>query len=217
MLGFTSSKLADQKQGYAIPIRELMQNSLDASKEAQNDKCEVKIFIENINQNEIPCINEYRKILNRAKKSQNEIGSYQNQQKQIVKKIEDTLQQETIPILTFVDNGKGLTIQKLEALLSERSHKERDNSSGGSYGVGHLSAYFLSSLRYVLYTSRYCESSKGHISTLFTGSPILAGYQDSDKSQRGAVGRIVAQPPDDELNPTFNYPNQPPAFLKKKS
>lgn len=216
MLGFTASKLADQKQGYAIPIRELMQNSLDASKETQNNKCEVNIFIENINQNEIPCINEYREILDRAKNSQKENGSYQNQQIQIVKRIEDTLEQEKIPILTFMDNGNGLTKDKLEALLSERSHKVQDNSSGGSYGVGHLSAYFLSSLRYVLYTSRYYESNEGQISTLFTGSPILAGYQDSDQSQRGAVGRIVAQPPDNEWNPNFNYPNQPPQFLEKK-
>lgn len=216
MLGFTASKLADQKQGYAIPIRELMQNSLDASKEAQNDKCEVNIFIETINEDEIPCINQYREILKQAKISQDEIGSYQNQQKQIVEKIEDALKQEAIPILTFVDNGKGLTLQKLEALLSERSHKESDNSSGGSYGVGHLSAYFLSSLRYVLYTSRYREGSEGQIATLFTGSPILAGYQDSSQAQRGAVGRIVTGPPRDELNPAFNYPNRPPPILEKK-
>lgn len=218
MLGFTASKLADQKPGFAIPIRELMQNSLDASREAQNEKCEVNIFIEYINRDEIPCIDEYRKILLQAINSQNETGSYQNQQKQIVTKIKETLKQKTIPILTFVDNGKGLTPQKLEALLSERSHKDCNNSSGGSYGVGHLSAYFLSSLRYVLYTSRYCGSSDGQMFTLFSGSPILAGYQDKDseESQRGAVGVIVAQRPENERNPTYSYLAQPPSFLQDK-
>ena len=39
--GFTSKKLADKKNGYANPIRELLQNSLDASKDAGNKKCEI--------------------------------------------------------------------------------------------------------------------------------------------------------------------------------
>jgi hypothetical protein len=36
--GFTSKKLADKKSGYTNPIRELLQNSLDASKDAGNNK-----------------------------------------------------------------------------------------------------------------------------------------------------------------------------------
>ena len=46
--GFTSKKLADKKNGYANPIRELLQNSLDASKEAGNEQCEIDIYIESI-------------------------------------------------------------------------------------------------------------------------------------------------------------------------
>ena len=215
MAGFTASKLADLQQGFAIPIRELMQNSLDASREADNEKCEVNVYIESVDKGQIPCIAEYRQVLEKAIKTQEEIGSYQNQQKQVVEKIMESLSQETIPILTFTDNGAGLTPQKLEALLSERSLKESNNSSGGSYGVGHLSAYSLSSLRYVLYTSRY-KDSDGKINTLFAGSPILAGYRDADQSQRGAVGRIVASPPTDEKNPRYDYPFQPPSFLEDK-
>ena len=215
MAGFTASKLADLQQGFAIPIRELMQNSLDASREAGNGKCEVNVFIESVGQDQIPCIAEYRQVLQKAINTQEEIGSYQNQQKQVVEKIMESLSQDTIPILTFTDNGAGLTPQKLEALFSERSLKESNNSSGGSYGVGHLSAYSLSSLRYVLYTSRY-KDSDGIVNTLFAGSPILAGYRDANQSQRGAVGRIVASPPTDEKNPTYDYPFQPPSFLEDK-
>ena len=217
MLGFTASKLADQKQGFAIPIRELMQNSLDAAREA-NNQCKVNVFIDNINIDQVPCIDEYRKILRQAIATQKETGSFQNQQIQIVDKIEETLNQEKIPILTFVDNGKGLTPQKVEALLSERSHKDINNSSGGSYGVGHLSAYFLSSLRYVLYTSRYRTNAESEIYTLFTGSPILAGYLDklNKESQRGAVGVIVAKKPENERNPEYIYLTHPPPFLQDK-
>jgi DNA topoisomerase VI subunit B len=36
----------DKKSGYTNPIRELLQNSLDASKDAGNNKCEINIYIE---------------------------------------------------------------------------------------------------------------------------------------------------------------------------
>jgi hypothetical protein len=42
--GFTSKKLADKKSGYTNPIRELLQNSLDASKDAGNNKCASSTF-----------------------------------------------------------------------------------------------------------------------------------------------------------------------------
>ena len=101
MLGFTASKLADQQQGFAIPIRELMQNSLDASREAKNDRCEVNVYIESINKDQIPRIDEYCRVLDQAIKTQKEFGSYQNQQKQVVEKIRESLSQETIPIMNL--------------------------------------------------------------------------------------------------------------------
>lgn len=45
---FTSMEMANQKSGYANPIRELLQNSLDASREAGNSTCEINIYIETI-------------------------------------------------------------------------------------------------------------------------------------------------------------------------
>ena len=65
----------------------------------------------------------------------------------------------------FIDNGIGMKKEILEGLLDERSIKS-NNGSGGSYGVGHLSSYFLSSLRYVLYATKYKENGK--IEKLFT-------------------------------------------------
>ena len=215
MLGFTSSKLADQQQGFAIPIRELIQNSLDASKEGGKDCCKVNIYLEYINKNQIPCIKQYEQILKKAIETQESFGSYQRQQIQVVEKINDALNKDTLQILTFSDNGNGLTLEKFGALLEERSHKDSDNSSGGSYGVGHLTAYSLSALRYVLYTSRYNDSD-GENRTLFSGSPILAGYSDQDGSQRGPVGRIVSKEPSNERNPEYDYPTQPPTFLEDK-
>ena len=212
MAGFTSNKLADQKPGFAIPLRELIQNSLDAKKE-EREKVDINIYIEDIDQDKIPLLSEYKSALEKAKETQNDLQSYRDLQQQVVEKIEKTLEQDTIKIMTFIDNGSGMTKDKLEALLDDRSHKD-SNNTGGSFGVGHLSAYYLSSLRYVLYATCYQENDNKK--TLFTGAPILAGYQDTDRSERGNAGRIVKKWPDNESNPELKYPDTPPEFIKNR-
>ncbi len=48
MSGFTAIELADKKEGYANPLRELLQNSLDASRDANKENCEINIYIETL-------------------------------------------------------------------------------------------------------------------------------------------------------------------------
>jgi HSP90 family molecular chaperone len=160
--GFTSKKLADKKEGYANPIRELLQNSLDASKEAGNEKCDVNIYIESIQKSSIPHIQSYENTLNQAIKYHKKEGSYGANAKQTVGFIQAALKEENIDVLMFVDNGIGMSPNTLNGLIGERSIKS-DESSGGSFGVGHLSSYFLSSLRYVLYASKYEEKWGGRL------------------------------------------------------
>ncbi len=206
--GFTSKKLADKKSGYANPIRELLQNSLDASKEAGNEKCEINIYIDSIDKNIIPHIQDYEKYLNKAVKFQKNEGSYNNNSEQIVKTIQRELTKDKLDILMFVDNGKGMSPKILNGLIGERSVKSEEGS-GGSFGVGHLSSYFLSSLRYVLYASKYEEK------TLFSGVPILAGFED-EIAERGATGRILEIVPKDEQKPKFIFPAEFPKFIQGK-
>lgn len=211
--GFTSKKLADKKEGYANPIRELLQNSLDSSKEAENDKCEINIYIKNIKKTDIPHIEEYQKILKQAVQYHQSENSYRRNAEQTVDFIKKALSEDSLKILMFVDNGKGMPPKILNDLIGGRSVKS-DDSSGGSFGVGHLSSYFLSSLRYVLYASKYKETDV--IKTLFSGSPILAGYKDSQGISRGNTGRILKHKPEDELKPDFEFPTEFPTFIKPK-
>ena len=207
MKGFTAVELADKKQGYAIPIRELLQNSLDASREAGH-KCEVNIYIETIAKTDIPHIKEYEDVLRMAVKTHDEKNSLNDIAKQDVDAIKRALNQKEIKVLLFMDNGTGMNQEKIDALLSEASMHD-DEKSGGSFGVGNLCSYSLSSLRYVLYATKY----KGK--ALFTGSPILAGYRDDD-AQRGNRGQIVAEKPECELDPKFIYPTEFPKFIQPK-
>lgn len=209
---FTSIKLANKKNGYSNPIRELMQNSLDASREARNDKCIVDIYIEKIKKIELPNINDYEEALENSIKLLTSRGGYTSGNKQIVDNIKKELKKDSIDILMFVDNGTGMGREKLENLLDEISN-HADENAGGSYGVGHLSSYYLSSLQYVLYATKYNKNNK--IENLFTGSAILAGHEKQE-TLRGSKGRIVAEIPENEANPEFEYPKIFPEFIQSK-
>jgi len=211
--GFTSKKLADKKKGYANPIRELLQNSLDASKESGNEKCEINIYIEDIKKSDIPHIGDYEDYLNQAVEFQKSVGSFSHNAKQTVDFMQKALNKDELEILMFVDNGTGISPTILNGLIGDRSVKSNE-SSGGSFGVGHLSSYFLSSLRYVLYASKYNDN--GEIRSLFSGAPILAGFEDEDEIQRGSIGRILEKNPENELKPKFIFPTEYPDFIANK-
>ncbi|CAC9961942.1 hypothetical protein [uncultured Gammaproteobacteria bacterium] len=211
--GFTSKKLADKKSGYANPIRELLQNSLDASKDAKNEKCEINIYIKSIKKSDIPHIESYEDYLNQAVEFQKSVGSFGHNAKQTVAFMKEALKQDELDILMFVDNGIGISPNILNGLIGDRSVKS-DESSGGSFGVGHLSSYFLSSLRYVLYASKYKDN--GEVKNLFSGAPILAGFEDKQEIPRGSIGRILEKTPEDELKPKFIFPTIYPDFIADK-
>ena len=209
---FTSIKLANKKNGYSYPIRELMQNSLDASREAGNDKCVIDIYVEKIKKIDIPNINDYEEALENSIELLESRGGYTTGNKQIVDNIKKELKKDSINVLMFVDNGTGMDQVKLENLLDEISN-HADENAGGSYGVGHLSSYFLSSLRYVLYATKYNKNNK--IVNLFTGSAILAGHENQE-TLRGSKGRIIAGIPGNEAKPAFEYPKIFPKFIQSK-
>ena len=215
MKGFTAIDLADKKEGYANPIRELMQNSLDASREAGNSECKINIYIETIPKSDIPHIKDYERALRQAIKTHKSGGSFNANSEQVVKSIERALNEQNITVLMFSDNGTGMPPKQTDAILTGLSIKG-DEKSGGSFGVGNLSSYSLSSLRYVLYATKF-NGKNGATSTLFTGSPILAGHRDADdSSQRVNRGRIVKEIPNNETNPEFDYPEEFPKFIQPK-
>ena len=216
MKGFTAIDLADKKEGYANPIRELMQNSLDASREAGNSKCEINIYIEAISKRQIPHIAEYESVLEKAIQNAKNQGSFNANSQQRVTSIQNAIKEKSLKVLMFSDNGTGMKQEQIEALLTGgvSIKGEADEKSGGSFGVGNLSSYSLSSLRYVLYATKY-KNDNGVTKQLFTGSPILAGHRDGN-AQRGNRGRIVTKKPGDEMDPKFTYPEDPPDFIGRK-
>jgi len=210
--GFTSKKLADEVgRGYGVPIRELLQNSVDA---ADGKQCDVSLYVDSIPVKDIPHIDEYRNTLKKAVAYHKKIGSYNENAQQRVRKIEDALGEEKLDVLMCVDNGVGMGHETLNGLMSGQSIKS-NKGSGGSFGVGHYTSYSLSSLNYVLYASRY--KADDVIRNVYSGVPILAGYKDKDGTDRGSVGRILAKQPRNEGDSsTWRFPSKFPPFIQKK-
>ena len=215
MEGFTAMDLADKKEGFANPIRELLQNSLDSAREAGRSPCEINVYIETIRKDQIPCIAQYEEALEKSIETAQKRGNFNAISQQRVAAIKKALDENELPMLLFSDNGNGMPPERLDAILSDGVSIKSEEWSGGSFGVGHLSSYALSSLRYVLYATKYIDGDETKL--LFTGSPILAGHEDINPSaQRGKRGRIVRQKPDHENAPQFDYLGEFPDFIANK-
>ena len=207
--GFTSIKLAEKQQGYATPIRELLQNSLDAC----SGECKIDIYIESIKTSDIPHLEDYKNVLQKSIETLKRKKSYNANSQQKVAFIEKALCKVELRALMFVDNGSGMSPDKVTGLIAGRS-VEKEKQASGSYGVGHLSCYSLSDLRYVLYATKY-EDEQEKIQNLFTGSPILAGHEDKDEDRCGQ-GRILQHVPQKNSESDFVFPDEFPPFIQKK-
>ena len=200
--GFTSKKLADKPAGYPTPIRELLQNSFDACRKVEK-KCDIRITLVDLPKSDIPHIKDYEQTLEMAIETQKSGNTHNDNAKRVVKRIKDALKAKSLPMLMFSDNGTGMNPSQIDAILSGQSMHD-DEAAAGSYGVGNLTSYALSSLQYVLYTSKYRDDG-GAIKNLFTGSPILAGHITSN-AQRSNRGRIVIKDtPRREERPEYRY------------
>ncbi len=209
---------ADKKGGFATPIRELLQNSIDAVRETGEKSCKINIYLENIATDRIPHLDEYKKVLQQAittaknRSETNDDGSFNASTAQQVEAIKGALANKEQPMLLFSDNGVGMPPNRLNAMFLRGVSIKRDEGSVGSRGVGHLSSYALSALRYVLYATKYIDN--GRTQTLFTGSPILAGHKDEFGFDRGKQGCILRNKPEEEKSPEFNYPATTPSGME---
>ena len=114
--------------------------------ELDKSEAEIKFSLEYINKQDIPYIKDYEKAINLI---QNE--KLTNLEKPIFSKIKNQLSQTKIPILFISDNGVGFNQERLISILSDGNSEKSDKNSSGSFGIGHISAFNASNLRFCLY------------------------------------------------------------------
>ncbi len=135
-------------------IREIIQNSLDAFNEHNNNPVVVKISEITIPAREIGAedlAGHVSKALERITQD-NTIGKeYKNALK--------TLKQDAIKVLAITDtNTTGLVDDKWDALVYDEGVTSKNiSASGGSFGIGKSAPYLVSSIKTVCYSTRYLQ------------------------------------------------------------
>ena len=193
MTGFPA--LAEQSSVHPTTIvRELVQNSLDAAKEANRKTATICFELEEHNPADLPAFDVYKKAFDKAKKASH---TQQDSAKSIIRTIERTIKAPKMDILFVMDNGVGLNPERMNALLAE-GISNKAASGAGSYGYGHTTVIPASDLRYMFYGG-LCEGKK-----IAAGHAVLASFKDEGKI-KGKDGYFVVKKKEDMDNP-FIYP-----------
>ena len=185
--GFTSVGVASfQNLDPATVVRELIQNSLDAARQANRSIARVRIEAHDHPLSRIPGIGQYRRVFRRATQahSQSSGGKLPAQASLVVNSIERCLRKSHCTTLFVIDNGIGLNEIRMSALLGD-GLSVKHASSAGAFGNGHYVAIPASDLRYILYGGISISGS-----TICSGHAILASHMDRGES-KGKDGYFV--------------------------
>lgn len=180
--GFTPAGIAgfsDLKP--AAVVRELIQNSLDATREARGKTAVVRFRLRQVAMFEIPGIQSYRNALDRAEATQRELakGRLAAQAAAVVRTIREALEEDTVEVLSVLDNGVGLDEDRMTALLSD-GVSAKGSSATGTYGNGHSVVIPASDLRYILYGGLTEDGTR-----IAAGHAVLATHASPRSTQSG--------------------------------
>lgn len=209
--GFTTNVTSRQAAEPDPVVRELLQNSLDAAvREAERERAEVHFTIARRSLSDLPGLAAYRKAFSAARKEREADSTAKtHDQQSAIKRIQDALDLTEMSVLFCRDNGVGLDLRRLQALLSE-GNSNKAGGGAGSYGLGHLTAYAASDLRYVLYAGRQAAGD------IASGHAILASHRVG-RARYAADGywrrtnEVLSYTVDDG-----NYPDEAPPLLQSE-
>ena len=187
--GFTPAGVAafDNLRPAAV-VRELIQNAMDAVRDAGVRPAVVRFQLTQVHRNTVPGIKSYERAFAKAVETQEAMtgGPLTGQALLTAKRIRNAIAQEEMDVLCILDNGVGLNKQRLNALLSD-GVCVKDGYATGTYGNGHSTAIPASYLRYVLYGGL---TKDGH--RIGAGHAVLAShYEEGELHQRAGDGFYI--------------------------
>ena len=179
--GFTPAGVAafDNLRPAAV-VRELIQNSLDAARNAGVSPAIVRFRLTCVHRDTVPGIESYKRVFAKAVQTQETMtgGPLAGQAQLTAETIRSALAQDELDMLCVLDNGVGLDEQRMNALLSD-GMSVKDGAATGTYGNGHSTAIPASDLRYLLYGGL---TEGGH--RLGAGHAVLASHYEAGKQHQ---------------------------------
>lgn len=160
-------------------VRELIQNSLDATLIETDESCaRVRFRRSSCALKDIPGIETYRSAFELAAIQQRPAGSART----VVQRIERALASDAHEVLSVTDNGVGLDGKRMSALLSDGISAKSANAAG-TFGNGHSVVVPASNLRYVLYGGLTAQGD------CFGGGQAVLASHSVDGESVGRSGR----------------------------
>ena len=177
--GFASPHINRESVTEEVVVRELLQNALDAS--LNTGPVAVEFRHEGIPTQQLPLIKNYMQAFNAARKHRKDkVDS--PAERQAIDRIRGCVHQRKTKVLACIDRGRGIDTTALRSLYNTGDTTKAKGR--GSVGLGHLTAFAASDLRYVLYAGRNAAGQE-----TFGGHAILA-TSSIDGKQRDAHGYI---------------------------
>lgn len=210
--GFSSVSLSisSDKESPGI-VREILQNSLDAAKDAGQECAKVNFSLENVPIKDIPGIGDYRKAVEGCVEFCKQRG-WPSQERQVVENLKGSLKKKKLPVLFITDNGVGFNRKTMTAILSDGINSKESEGSSGSHGNGHFTVFNLSWLRYLLYGG---VSASGK---MVAGQSILCSHQGDD-GRCGSNGYFISRMNDDDVLYPYEFVSDerliPPLMMDK--
>ena len=192
-------------------MRELLQNGLDAAKDAgrgdPDSPAEIVFVIGERPKNDLPGRDAYAYAFTKAAQLRRERqqGNLGADEKRVIERINSVLGRDKIRFLFCRDNGVGLN--DMERVLFE-GNTSKGSRGGGSFGVGHMTAFAASDLRYVLYAARTANAN------VAGGHAILAAYVE-DRALKSGDGYYTREGDLFTLNDSRYQADTPPLLQQQ--
>ena len=204
--------LAEQANLDSVTIvRELVQNSLDAAREAGRKQAIIRFELEKHKSSDIPAFQTYKQVFAKAKKGHQKKheGTLPDSAQSVVDAMQTQIEKRKIETLFVLDNGVGLNKSRMAALLAD-GISEKSNEGSGSYGYGHTTIIPVSDLRYLLYGGVHNGQE------IAAGHAVLASFEEK-RDIKGKDGYYIIDKTG-KMDDPFKYPtgNAIPAIIKTK-
>ena len=203
--GFATAD-TDYDRGNPEPVvRELLQNSLDARLIGGSEV--IFTINDDLPLSLIPGLDYYRETFREAIKQRE--GRAGPVEENICRRIDKALRKQKISVLFCRDNGRGLNEDSMSDLLAEGNTSKINGGGAGAIGLGHLTAFAASDLRYVIYGGK-----TGQDKGIYSGRAHLAARHSGghNLSPKGTLASSL-QPQSQLFGSPFLYYSDPPQIM----